>query len=56
MYSNKAKDKSQDLQQVILCRVHENAKDFTSAALEHYLLEYLSGDDKAYCMQFKHRA
>ena len=55
-YGDKAEDKSRDLQQAILRRVHENAKDFTGAALEHYLLEYPSGDDKAYRTRFKHRA
>lgn len=55
-YGDKAEDKSRDLQQAILCRVHESAKDFTSAALEHYLHEYPSGDDEAYSTRFKHRA
>ena len=55
-YGDKAEDKSRDLQQAILCRVHENAIDFTSAAPEHYLHEYPSGDDEAYRTRFKHKA
>lgn len=55
-YGDKAEDKSRDLQQAILRRVHESAQDFTSADLEHYLHEYPSGDDEAYRTRFKHRA
>jgi hypothetical protein len=52
-YSNKADDKSQALQQAVLCYVRKNAKDFTSTALEHYLYKYPSGDNDAYSTRFK---
>lgn len=53
-HGNKADDESQALQQAVLEYVHENAKDFASTSLEHYLHEYPSGDDGAYGTRFKH--
>lgn len=55
-YGDKADKKSRDLQQGVLNHVRENAKDFTSTMLEHYLHEYPCGDDDAYGARFKHKA
>jgi hypothetical protein len=54
-YGDKADDKSRFLQQIILDHVRENAKEFTSTALEHYLHEYPSGDCDAYGARFQHK-
>jgi hypothetical protein len=53
-YGDKADDESQVLQQEVLNHVRENAKEFTSTTLEHYLHEYPSGNDDAYGARFKH--
>ena len=53
-YGDMANNESRGLQQAVLKYVHENAKDFTSTVLEHYLHEYPSGDDEAYGTRFKH--
>ncbi|KAL1643199.1 hypothetical protein SLS61_009348 [Didymella pomorum] len=55
-YSEKADEESCVLQQGVLNHVRENAKEFTSTTLEHYLHEYPSGDDDAYGARFKHKA
>lgn len=53
-YGDKADDESRVLQQAVLNHVRENAKDFNSNTLEHFLHEYPSGDDEAYGARFKH--
>lgn len=54
-YGDKADEKSRVLQQAVLDYVHENAKDFASTTLEHYLHKYPSGDDETYGKRFEHK-
>jgi hypothetical protein len=54
-YGDKADDESLVLQRAVLNYVRENAKDFNSHTLEHFLHEYLSRDDEVYSAQFKHK-